>query len=144
MKSRFQKGTPVFLVSQVAATMRWYKEKLGFSGRGHPKSQPYAFAILEKDDVTIMLQALEDYDVPDLYDQRDGGVWHAYIRVQGIRVLFEELSKDGGVTIVEGLEHQPHGDTTFAIRDFNGYVLVFAQYEGGEETVPLRRGRGRR
>jgi len=138
MKFRLQKTTPVFLVSDVAATMRWYKEKLGFSGRGYPKSPPFKFATLERDDVTIMLQALKGYKVPNLYRRREGGVWNAYVRVQGVRALFENLAVDDSVEVFEPLERQWHGDTSFAIRDVNGYVLVFAEYEGGgDQTVPL-------
>jgi len=85
-----------------------------------------------------MLQALKGYKVPNLYRRREGGVWNAYVRVQGVRALFENLAVDEDVEVFEPLERQWHGDTSFAIRDVNGYVLVFAEYEGGgDQTVPL-------
>ena len=47
---------PVFLVDDIASTMRWYQANLGFSGRATPPAPPHTFAILSRDGVTIFLQ----------------------------------------------------------------------------------------
>jgi uncharacterized glyoxalase superfamily protein PhnB len=120
-------GTPVFLVSDIASTMHWYSTCLGFSVQGVPESPPHTFGFLRKDGAEIFLQQLDGYDKPDLYDQREGGVWNVYLHVRGVRDLFAELSQRDNVTIIEPLCHQPYGQTEFVIRDPNGYALVFAE-----------------
>ncbi len=118
---------PIFLVGDIAATIPWYVERLGFHAYPFPKSPPYAFCILGKDSVEIMLQQLAGYEKPRLYEQRNGGVWNAYLRIQGVRELFNTLSGMSDVEMIEPLRRQPYGDTEFVVRDPNGYVLVFSE-----------------
>ena len=54
-------------------------------------------------------------------------MWNVYIHTQGVRELYESLSRRGDVTIIEPLCHQPYGQTEFVVRDPNGYALVFAE-----------------
>ena len=124
--ARFYDAIPVFLVGDIAATMRWYSEKLGFSANAVPASPPHTFCILAKDNAQIFLQQLAGYRKPDLYRERAGGVWNAYLPVRGVGELFRTLS-GLEVTIVEPLHHQPYGQTEFVVSDPNGYTLVFAE-----------------
>ncbi len=119
--------TPVFLVADVAATMRWYRTNLQFDGRAVPESPPHTFGIMSKDDIQIFLQQLEGYEKPDPYKNREGGVWNVYVQMEGVREFFETVSTLGDVTMVERLRRQPYGQIEFAIKDPNGYVLVFAE-----------------
>jgi hypothetical protein len=119
--------TPVFLAADIAATMEWYREKLGFAADPFPPSPPYAFCILRRDDVEIFLQQLDGYRKPDVYQQRCGGVWDAYIRSEGVRDLFNTISTMVGVKLIVPLHLQPYGQWEFEIADPNGYVLVFAE-----------------
>ena len=118
---------PVFLVGDIASTMGWYAEYLGFQAHVVPESPPYTFGILRKDDATIFLQQLDGYQKPDLYAKREGGVWSVYLQVDEVGPLFDRLSKLEGVTVLEPLCHQPYGQTEFVVSDPNGYALVFAQ-----------------
>ena len=120
---------PVFLVADIMSTIRWYQDVLGFEGDSFPSSPPHFFGILRKDNVVIMLQMLEAYRKPELYEHREGGVWNVYVRTDGVRPLFASLSSRSDVIILEPLRVQPYGETEFVIRDPNGYVLVFAQRE---------------
>jgi uncharacterized glyoxalase superfamily protein PhnB len=122
-----QSIVPVFLVDDIAATMLWYRRNLGFDGEAVPPSPPHNFAILSKDDVVIFLQQLSGYRRPDVYHEREGGVWSAYVRTRRVHALFETLRGLADVAIVQPLHHQPYGETEFEIRDPNGYVLVFAE-----------------
>lgn len=123
--AEFQSVTPVFSVSDISATIRWYEEKLGFIGDPFPASEPYVFAILRRDSVEIMLQRIEDYEKPDLYHSRPGGVWNAYFRIEGVKDLFESVKDEA--TIVQPLRRQPYGNWEFEVRDPNGYLLVFSE-----------------
>jgi uncharacterized glyoxalase superfamily protein PhnB len=125
MMAEFQSATPVFSVSDISATIKWYEEQLGFIGDPFPDREPYVFATLRRDDVEIMLQRIEGYEKPDLYNSRSGGVWDAYIRVEGIKDLFESVKDEA--MIVQPLRRQPYCNWEFEVRDPNGYLLVFSE-----------------
>ncbi len=127
LKVRLRSSAPVFLVGDIASTMRWYQTNLGFQADPFPESPPHTFCILSKDSVEIMLQQLAGYEKPDLYRKRQGGVWDVYLRMQGVRELFQAVSKLGEVTVLEPLHRQPYGEIEFVIKDPNGYTLVFAE-----------------
>jgi uncharacterized glyoxalase superfamily protein PhnB len=114
-----------FPVADIGATIRWYEEQLGFTGASFPDHEPFVFGILRRDDVEIFLQRIKDYEKPDLYRLRSGGVWDAYIRTEHVKDLYESVR--GKVTIVQPLQQQPYGAWEFEVKDPNGYVLVFAE-----------------
>ena len=118
---------PVFLVDDIAATVRWYQEQLGFDVHPVPSSPPHVFCTMWRDNAIIMLQALEGYRKPDVYTQRPGGVWNVYVRTRNVKNLFKELSSRTAVTILQPLHRQDYGQWEFEVRDPNGYVLVFAE-----------------
>ena len=119
---------PCFAVADVGATIRWYEEKLEFKADPFPEFEPYVFAILLRDGVEIMLQRLEGYQRPNLYAQRSGGVWDAYVRIAGVREYFEAVREK--VEIVKALRQQPYGASEFEVKDPNGYILVFSEMTG--------------
>ena len=119
-------ASPVFPVGDVGATMRWYQEELGFSGDAVPSAEPFVFAIIWRDQVEIMLMRIEGYQKPGLYDRRSGGVWDAYLRLTGVKELYEEV-KDK-LEIKKPLRKQPYGQWEFEVKDPNGYILVFAEF----------------
>lgn len=116
-----------FPVADISATIRWYEEVLGFLADPFPDREPYVFAILTRDNIEIMLQRVSDYEKPDLYKSRPGGVWDAYIRAEGVKDLYESVRDEA--RIVQPLRRQPYGAWEFEIRDVNGYVLVFSELE---------------
>jgi catechol 2,3-dioxygenase-like lactoylglutathione lyase family enzyme len=126
-KATLRGAISVFLVGDIASTIRWYQTNLGFNADPFPESPPHAFCILRRDDVAIFLQQLDGYRKPDLYQEREGGVWNVYLRTEGVRELFQTLSELHDVEILEPLCPQPYGETEFVIRDPNGYALVFAE-----------------
>ena len=125
--ARITEAVPVFLVADIAKTMQWYVDRLGFSARAVPPSPPHTFCILTKDDATIFLQELQGYVKADMYEKRKGGVWNVYLQTDDVRSVFQAVSGHPDVVVVEDLEHRDYGQTEFAIRDPNGYVLVFAE-----------------
>lgn len=123
---RLLSAAPCFPVADVGVTIRWYEAHLGFAGDPFPEAEPYGFAILLRDDVEIMLQRIDGYHKPDLYDLRDGsGMWDAYIRMKGVKEFYESVREH--VEIIRPLEKQFYGDWEFEVKDPNGYVLVFSE-----------------
>ena len=121
-------AVPTFLVPDVGATARWYADELGFViGGTVPKHEPFVYASIHRDAAEIMLLSLDDYQKPDLRALRPAGLWDAYLRMDGVRALYETLQSRPFIQMP--LTHQPYGDWEFEVRDPNGYVLVFG---GGE------------
>jgi len=116
---------PCFPVSDVGATISWYQLQLGFWSDPFPEDEPYVFAIMFRDNVEIMLQRVENYQKPDLYYRREGGVWDAYIRTTAVKEFWESVRDK--VPIVKPLCRQPYGAWEFEVRDPNGYILVFSE-----------------
>jgi uncharacterized glyoxalase superfamily protein PhnB len=123
--AELQSVSACFSVADISATIQWYEEQLGFIGDPFPDREPYVFAILRRDDIEIFLQRIEGYEKPDLYNRRSGGVWDAYIRVEGIKDLYDSVREEA--TIVQPLRLQPYGNWEFEVKDSNGYVLVFSE-----------------
>jgi len=123
--TRLYRAAPTFAVADVDATIRWYETHLGFSSYPFPENPPYVFAIVCRDDVEIMFQRIDGYHKPDLYDLRGGGVWDAYIRMEGVKDFYETL-KDK-LEIKMPLRKQSYGDWEFEVEDPNGYILVFSE-----------------
>lgn len=123
--AEFQSVVVCFLVADISATITWYEEQLGFIADPFPDHEPYVFAILRRDDIEIFLQRYAGYQKPDLYSARPGGVWDAYIKVEGIRDLYDSVREEA--TIVQPLRRQPYGNWEFEVRDPNGYTLVFSE-----------------
>jgi uncharacterized glyoxalase superfamily protein PhnB len=123
--AEFHSVAPVFVVADISATIRWYEEQLGFIGYPFPNHEPYVFAIMNRDDIEIMLQRLVGYEKPDLYNSRPGGIWDAYFRIEGVKDLFESVRDEA--TIIQPLRKQPYGNWEFEVRDINGYLLVFSE-----------------
>jgi len=123
-------AAPTFLVADVGDTARWYAGQLGFEIAGtFPKTEPYAYASVQRDGVEIMLLSLAGYQKPDLSARRPEGLWDAYVRTSGVRELYEQMK--GQPFIQMPLKKQRYGDWEFEVRDPNGYVLVF----GGDADV---------
>jgi catechol 2,3-dioxygenase-like lactoylglutathione lyase family enzyme len=116
-------AAPTFLVDDVANTARWYESHLGFVADFFPKTAPYVFASLRRDGVEIMLLRLEGYRKPEV--TRPGGLWDAYIRMRGVRALYEEVRRQ--IPVKSELVTRPYGDTEFEVSDPDGYVLVFSE-----------------
>ena len=123
--SKFTGVAPAFLVADVGATISWYQGELGFISYPFPKKPPYVFASVCRDGIEIMFQLLRGYEKPDLHRLRDGGVWDAYIRMEGAKELYEAI-KDK-VEIKMSLRQQPYHDWEFEVKDPNGYILVFSE-----------------
>ena len=124
-KPRLGSAAPTFAVADVGATARWYARELDFEIHPFPRDEPWAFAILRREGVELMLQQVNGYTKPDLRPLRPEGVWDAYIRMQGVDDLYEALRDR--VEIVMPLRKQEYGDTEFEVLDPNGYVLVFSE-----------------
>jgi hypothetical protein len=122
---RLNHAAPTFLVADVGATTEWYQKELGFECSTFPKNPPFVYASMWRDGVELMLLRLEGYEKPDMAKLRPSGCWDAYIRMSGVRKLYNLLKHRPFIRM--HLRQQSYGDTEFEIIDPNGYILVFSE-----------------
>ncbi|MEO7211678.1 VOC family protein [Mucilaginibacter sp.] len=121
--------SPNIFVTDINKTIEFYT-LLGFElAMSVPETGPdLVWAMMVKGSVTIMFQSMVSLgeELPEI-KRTDGGSLLFYIKLQGIRVFFEDI-KDK-VTVLKGLEKTFYGATEFSILDNNSYVLTFAEDE---------------
>ena len=127
--TKFNFSAAVFLVSDVGATARWYRDMLGFHFDTIPRTEPFEWASVRRDNVEIMLQRSEGYERPARDPLWPGGAWDVYFYVDDADVLYESI-KDK-VEVRRPPSDQPYDMREFEIADLNGYVLVLGQNLAG-------------
>ena len=127
------KLTPNLVVADVERSLAFYRDVLGFSVvTTVPETAPYVFAIVASGDVQINLNAPEPAiaEYPAFAGRPIGGTLTLFIDVDDVRAAHEALQ--GAVSIVMPLITQWYGLTEFAFTDPDGYILTYAQHEGGQ------------
>jgi hypothetical protein len=116
---------PVLVAHDVGATATWYQALLGFKASLFPEQPPFAFAILCRDSIEIMVRRCGNAGPARL-----DGDWNVYVRTTGVRELLGSLQNR--VAIAEPLRLAAYGCVEFAIDDPNGYRLVFSEESEAE------------
>lgn len=120
--------TPDLMVINVNKTVEFYRDILGFEvARTAPETGTFQWALIKNGDIEIMLQSREslEKELPLFTGMKIGGSFMLYIDVTDIKMLYEKVK--GKMTIAKDLHETFYGTREFAIKDINGYVLVFAQ-----------------
>jgi uncharacterized glyoxalase superfamily protein PhnB len=128
MAYELRKLTPNLIVADVARSVAWYRDTLGFDLiTTVPEAAPYVFAILHSGSVEIFLNAPEPAvaEYPAFKNRPIGGTLTMFIEVADIAAAYASL-KDR-VTVVMPFEKKWYGVTEFAFTDPDGYIITFAQ-----------------
>jgi len=123
-----KKLTPNLMVEDVAKTLAFYHEILGFEVvTTLPEQEPFDFAIVHRDGVELMFQSRPSLseNVPALSGGPIGASQTFYIEVAGIRDLYQALHDK--VEIVVDFHTTFYGTQEFYFRDINGYILSFSE-----------------
>jgi uncharacterized glyoxalase superfamily protein PhnB len=123
-----KKLTPNLMVEDVARTLEFYRELLGFEVvTTLPDQEPFDFAIVHRDGVELMFQSRPSLseNVPALTGVSIGASQTFYIEVTGIQELYESLRHK--VEIVVDFHTTFYGTQEFYFRDINGYILSFSE-----------------
>ena len=125
---QFNKLTPNLIVSDVAASVAFYTDVLGFTA-GHrvPDAAPFVFASVNAGSVEIFFNAREaaEQEYPSLAGRALGISGTLFIEVKGIEDYYASL--DGRVTVLTPLFTQWYGMKEFVIADPDGYILTIAE-----------------
>lgn len=124
-------AVPVLRVADVARSMAWYQQVLGFRGDPFPAQPPHTFALLRHGPVELMLR----HDPPAPRPRRPYN-WDVYLRLKDtpFREVFARLAAAGVTT--RRLERMPYGLAEFEITDPDGHVLCLSQEAGMEADLP--------
>ena len=118
---------PFFIVKNLAVSIDFYNQKLGFeTDLVVPEEDPF-FGIVSRDNVRILLKHIAEdiHPVPN-HTRHEWARWDAFIWVSDPDALFAEFQS-------RGLEfHEPLADTddglrAFELKDHDGYVLCFGK-----------------
>ncbi len=112
---------PQFFTTDMAATLAYYKDKLGFECIGSWQDPP-VYAIVARDDHAIHFRCAEPPTPnPDKYADE---LLDAYLFVEDADALYAEYSSRG-VTFTRELGNTPWDCREFVIKDCDGRLLAF-------------------
>lgn len=126
---QLQSLTPNLLVTDIEATIDFYRQNLGLEVQMfYPQTGKAVWAMIAKDQIALMIQEKQSMtaEYPDLKERTIGGSQTFYLNVSGIEELYEKL-KQNGVSIVIELRSTFYEAKEFAMKDLNGYIFTFAQ-----------------
>ncbi len=118
---------PFFIVENLAASIDFYNQKLGFeTDLVVPEDDPF-FGIVSRDNVRILLKHITEdtHPVPN-HTRHEWARWDAFIWTSDPDALFAEYQS-------RRLEfHEPLADTddglrAFELKDYDGYVLCYGK-----------------
>ena len=123
-KAKIMEQAPVLLVSDLPASVAYWRDKAGFAARTY--GEPPEFAILRRDNAFLMLsQAPADHEIVPHWRIKDK-LWNAYFWVDDAAKMFDELARAGAI-IDYDLCEQPYGVLEFGIQDLDGHDIAFGQ-----------------
>jgi len=119
--------SPFFIVSNIKNSVSFYTNKLGFQVRYiGPEKDPF-FAIVGRDNISIMLKVTADDIKPVPNHTRHEWVrWDAFIHTAEPDALFDEY-RSGDVIFRQSIQNDGDGLRGFEIADADGYVLFFGR-----------------
>ena len=117
--------SPFFIVADMAATLPFYRDKLGFEVTFQEPPPDDFFAIVRRDGAMIMLKDVGVEPLPN-YRREPAARWDAYLHVPDPDSLAAEFSSRG-VTFSVPLRDTDDGLRGFELKDTDGYVLFFGR-----------------
>jgi uncharacterized glyoxalase superfamily protein PhnB len=126
---KYQKLTPNLVVGDVAESLKFYQNVLGFDrGMTVPEEAPYVFGSVTSGAVEIFFNDKkavgEDY--PPLVARPIGGTLTLFLEVEGIEEILSRV-QNSGAKIVMPLKTQFYGMREFAFEDAEGWVITIAE-----------------
>lgn len=115
----FTRATPVLKVSDYPRARTFYTDVLGFAVH-EEGGDPPRFGILDRGRAVLFLDGWHDGAV-----EIRGG-WDAYIHVDGLDRLADEIASRGGA-LVRGIETTIYGMREFEVMDPDGNLICFGE-----------------
>ena len=125
--TKLERIYPFFIVENLATSIDFYNQKLGFeTDILVPEEDPF-FGIVSRDNVRILLKHITDdiHPVPN-HTRHEWARWDAFILVSDPDALFAEF-QSRGLEFHETLADTEDGLRAFELKDHDGYVLCFGK-----------------
>jgi len=124
---------PFFIVKNVPASLRFYRDRLGFdiTFQG-PSEDDIFFGIVQRGSAMIMLKDVGVDPVPNYTRDIKKGIarWDAYLHVLDPDALAAEFSLRN-VEFFQPLRDNDDGLWGFEVKDADGYILFFGRPQDG-------------
>ena len=114
---------PTFLVADVLKAADYYAEKLGFRS-ARLWGDPPVFAIPTREEMRVMLSQQDKGRIHP--NGAVEGAMDAYFWVRDADELHNEFQAAGADIVFAPRDETAYGMREFAVRDRDGYVLIFA------------------
>lgn len=129
--ARFAGVVPHFKVGDVAKTMEYYRDILGFEIDGYwdgeevhrERSRPAVFGIVRRDQVSIHFNAADPANLPPA--ARDGA-YEVYFEISNVDSFAEE-ARVRGAEVLDGPADRVYGRRELVLRDCDGRLLAFGE-----------------
>ncbi|WP_018689419.1 VOC family protein [Ahrensia kielensis] len=113
----------VLLVRDFKKSVDYWENCLGFTA--HIWGEPPNFAIMERDNIRIMLSHAPDHTNKPNWEV-GGGIWNSYFWVDDVQSIYQEFIANGA-KIDYTLHEKPYGVLEFGIQDLDGHDIAFGQ-----------------
>ncbi len=124
-------SAPYFVVSDLAASLDYYCDVLGFA-RPHLWGEPPTFAMPDRNGFIFMLKQVSNKEFIQP-NRRRGGHWDAYVWVKNVRALYAEFEANGAEFAYRLTHQDEYNNIEFAVYDPDGYFIAFGQGAEDEE-----------
>lgn len=121
--------SPFFIVTDVPASLAFYRDRLGFEVTFEgPEPGDIFFGIVNRGGAQILTKSVGVAPVPNYTRDIKQGIarWDAFVSVPDPDALAAEFASRG-VEFFEPLQDTPDGLRGFEIKDADGYVLFFGR-----------------
>ena len=124
----FESLSPNLIVKDVNRSVDFYVKQLGFAMLASvPEKGIFNWAMVQRENVTMMFQTLKSIqeDLPSLKLKTGTSVGTFYIKVKQLDALLKSVT--GKLEMAVELRTTFYGAREFAVRDPDGYILMFAE-----------------
>ena len=127
-KPKFKSATPRLPIADAHRTIKFYAEVLGFQASPWPEDAP-TFLLLDRDKVRLAFDI-----VPGRQPQSGEPAAGFYLEVEDVRALHQAIKAK--VAVEWGPEVYHYGRREFAVRDPDGYLIIFTEKTKDPPTCP--------
>ncbi len=130
--TRFASTVPVLRVTDVARSIAWYQNILGFAVTTVPDDAPFTSAFLTRDGAELVLRSGRSAAV------RAGSAddWDVYLRLEGGELIALLDDARRRTPRVRGPERMPSGWVEFELEDPDGHRICIAESLSDTRGIP--------
>ncbi len=126
----FKSLVPNIMVESVNETIAYYSDNFGFNCvMSVPEDGEKVWAMIKKDDVTLMLQNRESIvaEMPEFENTKLGGSLSFFVSVTEINELFNSVKNN--INVIKEPFDTFYNTIEFIFKDINGYIVTMSEHK---------------